>query len=479
MNTENKSELRALWLHQEDAIKAVAESWREHRRVFWVGPTGCGKTAMEVRIAENATSEGKRTLILTHRQEILNHFVRSLAHDGLDLSRVGIIWRQDARENREAPVQVASVQTIVRRERPEADIVLIDEAHHAVAASYQTILADYPNALVAGFSAVGCRLDGKPLGAGAKGYFDTMIVGPTAEALIRDGYIARPRVFSAAHGSQTIDVRGLSVTKSGDFSPVELARRADKTEIVGDIAEHWTRLAQGRRTIVFAAGLTHAGRLTDIFATLVGRERVALLTADTPAVERDSIRERLTTGALLVVVNYDIVAEGFDCPAVSCVVMARPTASLTVYLQQAGRGMRPFRERSPEGVMLDIAPMVIDHASNWRRFGLPEKTQKWSLNGNISRRQREREAEAKECPNCAHVVSASATRCGECGYLWPETSPDEVKGTLEEMNAASEEEIQAYREMMTARAERAGLKNPAAFARKIANMNFGLKEASE
>ena len=299
-------ELRAYQLTVLDRIDAARRAGR--RRLLLPLPTGGGKTIIGAKTAHDAETAGHRVLFLVHRRELIHQASRKL-HD-VDLEHgiiaAGFPMQPDRR------VQIASISTLHRRAvrsctipMPDADLLLVDEAHHASARSWTRIIDAYPNAALIGLTATPCRADGRGLGA----LFECLIDCPSIRELIELGYLVPTRVFAPTRP----DLKGIR-TVAGDFDEAQLEERLDRPMLVGDIVSHWHRLAGRRRTVVFAVSRAHAVHLRDEFA----RSDVvaAYLDGATPLNERDQILDKLKRGTVEVVVNVGVLTEGWDQPEV-------------------------------------------------------------------------------------------------------------------------------------------------------------------
>jgi DNA repair protein RadD len=235
---ENKLELRP---YQTDVIDRLRAAALKHRRVLLVAPTGSGKTVIASAIVHGAVAKGKRVLFLAHRRELIDQAVFKLWSSGID---AGVILA--GRTPRpEQPVQVASTLTLWHRgfrgtamEAPPADVIVVDEAHHARARTYEEILEHYPDAKILGLTATPCRGDGRGLG----NVFEVLVECPDVQALIDLGYLVTTKVYAPS----TPDLSGIRVER-GDYATGQLAARVNTDQLVGDIVEHWHRPPRGGR----------------------------------------------------------------------------------------------------------------------------------------------------------------------------------------------------------------------------------------
>ena len=383
--------------YQARATDEIRDAYRAGKRApLLVSPTGSGKTVVFGYVAENAAAKSKRALILAHRRELIRQASRKLSEAGV---AHGII-APGFTPNREL-VQVASVQTLARRldELPLFDLIIIDEAHHAVAGQWDRVIQAQPKARLLGVTATPERLDGRGLGVVAGGCFDHLVLGPAVADLIDDGYLTSARVYAPANAPDLSGVR----TKGGDFAADQLEERMNVATITGDVLAHWNKLAPGLPTIAFCISVRHA---EDVAATFrAAGIRAVCGHGGLPSAERDAAIAGLGTGAVQVLATCDLVSEGLDVPSVGAVILLRPTKSVGLFLQQVGRGLRPAAGKQHL--------VVLDHAGNTAIHGLPDDPREWSLDG---RKKAVAPPKVTQCPSC-FALQRPARTCVACGFL--------------------------------------------------------------
>lgn len=423
---------------------AAVEALRSHvragrRRVLLQLPTGGGKTVLASSIIHSArVNYDARVLFFAHRLELVNQTVRQLAKWGV--TEVGVMRGKDARTDATQPVQVGTVQTLSRRTAPAADIVFVDEAHRAAGDTYRRVLEAYPEATIIGLSATPCRLDGKPLGD----VFEALEKAGTYAQLMADGFVEEPVVYSTPVRPDLSAVH----TRMGDYVEGELEEAMMQPSIIGSIVGEWQKHAGGRRTVVYAVTVAHSQEIVRRFCDAgIAAEH---LDGTTPEDERAAILDRVERGDTLVVSNCAVLTEGWDCPPVKCVVMARPTKSLALYMQCVGRALRPWG---------GVRPVVLDHGDNVGAHGLPTEDRAWTLDGGAQRREGAKN-EFHMCKGCYGFVKLNP--CELCGY----EAPREVRKIEEAAHVElapvtgrpKVEDRRGYYDEQLARARREGFK---------------------
>jgi superfamily II DNA or RNA helicase len=402
--------------YQIDVVTQIEQAIAAgERRILLVAPTGSGKTIIGCEVIADCTRRYRSVLVLAHRKEIITQTSKKLLASDI---RHGIIKAGFSPRPMER-VQLASVQTLwVRAMRseamklPPADLLLVDECHHATARTWRKIIEAYPEAVLFGLTATPCRGDGRGLGS----IFTTMIEAPQIPILTKLGWLVKSRVYAPI----TPNLRGVHV-RHGDYVEHELAERMDNAKLVGDIVTHWHKFGERRKTVAFACNVAHSLHLRDEFVR--ASVRAEHLDGTTPDDERDAILARLESGETELVTNCMVLTEGWDMPEVGCAILARPTKKMGLYRQMIGRVLRPADGKA-DAIILDHSGAVFQH-------GLPEDHVAWTLDPDHyaeslehTARQQHREARLLECTQCG-AIRMGGEPCPVCGFL-PHRPPRDV-----------------------------------------------------
>jgi len=400
--------------YQAEIIAEFHRTAAEFKRILMVSPTGSGKTFIATSIAEGYVSRGKTVLFLVHRRELVFQAVAELEAAGL---QCGVIMAGEI-PTPMAPVQVSMVQTLhtraIQSERmklPDADLLVVDECHHAAALSWRSIIESYPDAHVLGLTATPVRGDGKGLG----GIYEVMLECPQVAELIKMGFLVGSKVYAPADP----DLSGVKV-RQGDYALNELETRMNTSGLVADIVSTYLKYGEDRKAVVFCVGVGHSLHVRDQF--IEAGIKAEHIDGDTPKDERDATRDRLASGEIQVVTNCMVWTEGFNLPELGCIILARPTRQLGLYKQMLGRGQRTALGKK------DM--IVLDHSGAVFRHGLPEDPVVWTLSEDKTARNPKHEARKSEmfggpafidCAQCA-TLRERGKACPNCGFL-PQRKP--------------------------------------------------------
>lgn len=399
--------------YQQALIAGIRAQFKGMDRTVLVQlATGGGKTVTSAYMVKTAAARGRRCWWVVHRREIILQASRTFWSMEIPHSLVmgGSISDVDAM------VQVGSVQTLARRlgKLPPPDLIIFDECHHMGAAQYQAIFEACPRAQIVGLTATPWRLDGRGLGA----WFESMVQGPSVADLMERGALCDYRLYAPS----STDITGVA-SQGGDFKRDELAKVMDKPSIVGDAVAHYRKLADGKRAIAFAVSIEHSRHVAEQFQA--AGIPAAHVDGSMDSGARDAIVADFTTGAIQVLTNADLFGEGFDVPAVEAVILLRPTQSLSLHLQQIGRALRPAAGK-PHAI-------ILDHAGNAMRHGLPDDEREWTLEDRPKKKRGAKtEVPVKQCPTCFRVHQP-APQCPGCGHTYAVQSREveQVDGELE------------------------------------------------
>ena len=397
--------------YEQEAVRALRSLLPGHRRVLAVGPTGSGKTVIGALLLD-AEPRWRRVLWLAHRVELIeqaraqiialgiNCGVRCASYEKLHPEHVDNVAR----------VQVGSVQTVTRRELDDVDLIVIDEAHRAMADTYQTLVQLHPKAEVLGLTATPMRTDGRALGD----FFRVLHVIAKPSTLYAGGYLVEPITYAAAPETRdmlTERLRGVPRV-GGDFQQHELERAVSTRELVGNVVTETMRLVPRVPKVVFAATVHHSKMLAVRFAR--AGVATAHIDAESAADARARALSALAAGKIEVVCNVEILTEGWDLPALGAVVVARPTWSLVRFMQMIGRVQRPGGPSRK---------LVLDHGGNAERLQhFPGEDMDWELltgGRNTAARTGKELPHVRICPGCGVVLLDDCEKCPHCGTFQP------------------------------------------------------------
>ena len=351
-----------LYDYQQEMLERLLTTWERKRSVMVQMPTGTGKTHLMAAVIRQAGEGG--VLVVAHRIELIAQISQTLSAFGVEH---GTIVRGTETDEGKA-VQVASIQTLARRiEKTTLNpaLVIIDEAHHALAKTYRMLWDRWPEAKFLGLTATPCRLNG----AAFTDLFDTLLQSWTIQAFIDKGWLSDFEYVSASPDSQALR-RVASLKKrggDGDYQAKEMAAVMDCPESVEHLYRSYRQFAAGRKGIVYAIDRRHAQHIAEYY-----REHgvdCCAIDCKTPEEERKRLTDDYTAGRLQVIVNVDLYSEGYDMPDMEFIQLARPTLSLSKYLQQVGRGMRTCKGK--EHVL------ILDQVGLYQTFGLPTDERDW------------------------------------------------------------------------------------------------------
>lgn len=342
----------------------------KNKGVMIVSPPGSGKSVVIAEIARLTALKGNRILFFVHRRELTRQIEEAFISNGVDMSKVIIdtvqrVWNH--------------IQSL-----PKPSLIIIDEAHHSKAKTYKKILEYWPDVPRLGFTATPWRMSGE----GFIDEYSAMVEGPQVQWLIDNQRLAPYDYYAVPLG----DFSKLVSHSGQDYTGSSMSEYM-KTIAFGDLIGNWKKHADGRQTICYTPTVDTALEVVQRFQ----EAGISAAEADgkTPTATRDEVMEGFKNGKYQVLVNCDLVSEGFNVPECSCVILLRPTKSLVLYLQQAMRCMR---------YQPDKRAIILDHVNNWEKFGLPNQDRAWTLESRKRGKSREGGSEVSGIYQCDYCM---------------------------------------------------------------------------
>lgn len=448
----------ALREYQTDMIERTRQALGRHKSVLIQLEPGGGKTAMGAAMTTAAVARGRTVWFAVHRDFLIRQTLATFDKVGIAAGVIAAKYQPEPRRR----VQVVSLQTLARRYKKltPPDFLIADESHHIPAKSNAAIAEWHLAAggYMVGLTGTPARLDGR----GLDRWFGEMITGPSYRELKDAGHLSGYRAFAPSRP----DVSGVH-TRAGDYARDELENVMDDRQIIGDLVGHWKKLANGLRTIYYAVSVRHSQHIAAAF-NAAGVPALHLDSTSSSA-ERQQAANDLARGRVKVLTQVELFGEGYDLSSqagcdvtIEAVGLARPTQSLTLHRQQS---LRPLRPKPEPGI-------ILDHAGNLARHGLPDTEIEWSLSGVDRKRGAAGTIPTRQCPSC-FGVHRPAGSCPYCGHVYriEGRELEEIEGVLAEIDierARKAERIEQGRadtlEALIAIGQRRGYRNPAAWA---------------
>lgn len=359
--------------YQQKAKEQIFSAWDECNNVMFQMPTGTGKTRLFSSIIRDIKNWGVfnstevRILIIAHRIELIDQISENL--ERYKVSH-GII-AGGIQRNLNHSVQVASIQTITHHsnldlaEGLNVDFIIIDEAHHSVANSYKKLWKYYPDAKKLGVTATPWRMNNR----GFQDIFDKLILSDPIANFIEQGWLA-PYNYYSINNNSSIQRDINSITEfdiEGDYKISALEKHIDTSGIRAQLLSSYLKFAKGKKGIIYSISRKHSDHICEEFKK--AGVNIVRIDSLTPKDERKIYVQRFKQGLIDIIVNVDIFSEGFDCPDIEFIQLARPTKSLVKYLQQVGRGLRPTKDKT--------RCIILDNVGLHFTFGLPNAERDW------------------------------------------------------------------------------------------------------
>lgn len=395
-----------------------------HRRIIVQSPPRTGKTVVMSEIARRATVKNRRVLFLIHRKEVLEQANATFKEQGVDFDLL----------------TSGMVQTLTRRvnKLDAPHLILVDEAHHALSKSYRRILDKFKNAYVLLFTATPVRLGREQLDQVA----DDIVLGKSIKELTAAGFLAPFRYYQPPAG---FNQSKLKLSSTGDYTNKSITS-ALQSCLYGDLVSHYKRLAAGKQAVCYCHSIDAAKHAAAEF----NKNGIAAAEVDgtTPRSERDELVKKFRAGVIKVMVNVNLFTEGVDLPDVDVVILARPTSSLSLYLQFAMRCLNPRRGK---------VAVIIDHANNVEKFGYPDSERNWLQlvkTGAKTRKNAETDNfNIVTCETCFAVLESRTIKAGTCPYcdaLIKQKRPDKPVALIDLVEAArTENQSDDYHQLKT------------------------------
>ena len=389
--------------YQKDLLVQVEEALGAdiHTRVMMQLPTGGGKTIIAAELLRSRLQSGRKAVWMTHRRELAYQTRDMLADRGIDAEAVRYWKSGTPAPARSRGVEILMALTAGGRAKKMKiwtsydadDLMVIDEAHHASAKSWERAMEQWPGQVM-GMTATPWRLSEKE---GFDHLFSELIPGSQIKELQESKYLCDTKVILPPDRQR---IHGGRIGPTGDYIPSGIRGATRRGVWTAGARDFWKQEAQGRQTIAYAVSKQHARNLANVF-NRAGISAAFILSDTRPDVRSDRIA-RFKSGDLKVLVNVLVATEGFDLPDASCILVTRPTKSLALYMQMNGRGMRPNDDC-----------LILDMAYNSEEHGLPDEDREWSLEPRGS--QIDGVAPFDHCEVCGEESSITSHECGHCG----------------------------------------------------------------
>jgi superfamily II DNA or RNA helicase len=320
--------------YQEEAISKINNFFIDKASVMLVSPTGAGKSVMAKEIAKKY----KKVLFVAHRKELLDQF-RKITYD--------------------KPYEFTTIQSAHKTFMNNYDLIIVDECHHIVTKSYLTLLAEHKKAKFLGLTATPQRLDGQPL----KEIFDAIVETVGTKTLQKSGYLVPALEYSVG---QKLNLSRIKKT-AGDYNVKSLGIKVRKTILFGDVYKEYMKYAERKKALAYCVDIKHANDMAQYFNS--HGIKACSLNGCTKNEVRSDVMHDFTYGDTQIITNCMLFTEGIDIPSIECIIMLRPTLSLGLYLQMAGRGLRKDHGKD--------SCIILDHANNHETHGTVNSDRTW------------------------------------------------------------------------------------------------------
>ncbi|THA18025.1 DEAD/DEAH box helicase [Rodentibacter pneumotropicus] len=388
---------------QHNALNLLRREWSTKRTFCLYAPVGFGKTVIAAFIADGLINRGMRVLFVAPYTILIEQTITRFVQYGINPDEISVIWRNHPEYHPERLVQIASVDTLIRRELPtDIDLVIVDEAH----IRRKTLLE-----FIKSTSAKVIGLSGTPFASWMGKYYETLIKPTTMRELIECGSLSNYE-FYAPMSPNLNGVKKQATAYGYDYSETALSDIMGDNVLVGNIVQNWLKHGNNLPTICFCVNVKHANHIVIEFRK--SGIQAEVMVAETPKDERELIIKRFESGMTKIIVNVGVLVAGFDSD-VRCVIYARPTASEIRWIQSLGRGLRsaPGKDKC----------LIFDHSGTVHKLGFPDEIEydelKSSTNGlksAVNSEPKKIEKLPKECPSCHFMKPVGVYECPKCGF---------------------------------------------------------------
>lgn len=393
-----------LYDYQQRLVDEARESIANGSKgVFVQAPPGAGKSIVIAEITKLATDIGNHVLFIVHRKELAEQIEVDFIKNKVNMDYVTI----------ETVMRAYNRKDIL----PRPQIIITDETHHSRAKTYQKLYNHFDDAFRLGFSATPWRMSG----SGFEDIYDDLIKGPTVKWLIENQRLAPYRYLAES----SIDRSHLKQNSMGEYDNKSIEKEFSESRIYGNIVKHYQEHAPGEKAIVYAPSIHISQKIAKEFQ----ENNIQAMHVDgkTNKKERETIMSDFRSGKIKVIVNVDLISEGFNVPDCSCVILARPTKSLVLFIQQSMRAMR-YQDGKQA--------IILDHVGNVHEFGLPDMEREWSIQSRGKKKANQTDPSiAKQCPGCASWLLSETRTCPHCqhDFVAEEREIEIVEGKLQEI----------------------------------------------
>jgi superfamily II DNA or RNA helicase len=392
------------------ALNMLRSAWKQHGSFMMYAPVGFGKTAIAALIASGFISRNMRIMFVAPYTVLLDQTANRFIEYGLPAEEIGYIWRDHPAYDPQRLIQIASADTLIRRDFPEnIDLLIIDEAHLK-----RKKILEIIDHLTANTDVKVIGLSGTPFSAWLGTYYQKLIKPTTMKELISIGALSKYEFYAPSHPDMSKVETSVQANYGRDYNEVQSCEVMSDPTLVGDIVKNWLENGEDRPTICFCVNVAHANYVTVEFSR--AGVMVEVMTASTPHEERQLTISRFEQGITKIIINVGVLVAGFDSD-VRCIIFARPTKSEIRWIQILGRGLRPAPGKDH--------CIIFDHTGTVHQMGYPDDIEYDYLPATSDGmedaparvvRTEQPERLPKECTQCHYVKPVGIYICPKCGF---------------------------------------------------------------